>query len=225
MTRQPVRLATLAIGAAMLPCGAAMGAAHSWDIVEIFSSPDGTIQFIELMEAGGNGNETHLNGLWVASDATGNQFDFPGDLDCKDCTAGASLLLATAGFAALDGAPTPDYIITDGFFSIDGDTLDYYFYDTFVFTGDELPLDGFNSLNGDGSTGPNTPRNFAGETGTVNLCPEDLDHSGGVGTADLLALLAAWGTDPGGPPDFDGSGSVGTADLLQLLAAWGPCFE
>ncbi|MCH8164643.1 MAG: hypothetical protein IH889_03455, partial [Planctomycetes bacterium] len=51
----------------------------------------------------------------------------------------------------------------------------------------------------------------------------DLDGTGSVGILDLLALLAAWGTDPGGPPDFDGDGTVGILDLLTLLANWGPC--
>ena len=55
------------------------------------------------------------------------------------------------------------------------------------------------------------------------LCPWDLDGGGGVGVEDLLALLAAWGTNPGGPPDFDGDGLVGVSDLLALLAGWGPC--
>ncbi len=55
------------------------------------------------------------------------------------------------------------------------------------------------------------------------LCPWDSDGSGGVGILDLLALLAAWGSVPGGPPDFDGDGSVGILDLLTLLANWGPC--
>ena len=54
-------------------------------------------------------------------------------------------------------------------------------------------------------------------------CEADLNDDGMVGIADLLALLAAWGTDPGGPPDFDGNGDVGISDLLFLLAAWGPC--
>ncbi len=54
-------------------------------------------------------------------------------------------------------------------------------------------------------------------------CPWDLDVSGGVGISDLLTLLAAWGTDPGGPPDFDGDGYVGILDLLELLANWGVC--
>ncbi len=55
------------------------------------------------------------------------------------------------------------------------------------------------------------------------LCPWDLDNTNVVGTADLLDLLAQWGTDPGGPPDFDGDGTVGILDLLALLANWGRC--
>jgi hypothetical protein len=54
-------------------------------------------------------------------------------------------------------------------------------------------------------------------------CPWDLGGDGSIGTADLLDLLAAWGTNPGHPADFDGDGNVGTADLLELLANWGPC--
>ncbi len=54
-------------------------------------------------------------------------------------------------------------------------------------------------------------------------CPAHLNGDGNVGITDLLELLAAWGTDPGGPPDFDGDGNVGITDLLELLANWGPC--
>ena len=43
--------------------------------------------------------------------------------------------------------------------------------------------------------------------------------------SDLLILLAAWGTDPGGPPDFDDDGNVGVSDLLFLLGEWGPCSQ
>jgi hypothetical protein len=54
-------------------------------------------------------------------------------------------------------------------------------------------------------------------------CPWDLDESGTVDITDFLALLAAWGSDPGGPPDFDNDGSVGITDFLALLANWGNC--
>lgn len=52
-------------------------------------------------------------------------------------------------------------------------------------------------------------------------CPWDLDKSNTVGTNDLLALFAQWGT--AGPADFDESGTVDTNDLLILFANWGPC--
>jgi hypothetical protein len=54
-------------------------------------------------------------------------------------------------------------------------------------------------------------------------CAADLDGDGMVAVTDFLALLAAWGTNPGGPPDLDGDGNVGIVDLLELLTAWGPC--
>ncbi len=55
-------------------------------------------------------------------------------------------------------------------------------------------------------------------------CPWDLDDSADVGITDFLALLAAWGPNPGHRADFDGDGIVGIADFLALLANWGPCF-
>ncbi|MDY7107549.1 MAG: hypothetical protein SYC29_02835 [Planctomycetota bacterium] len=54
----------------------------------------------------------------------------------------------------------------------------------------------------------------------LDPCPPDFDDDGDVDTADLLFLLAAWGTVEG---DVDGDGATGTADLLQLLANWGEC--
>lgn len=53
-------------------------------------------------------------------------------------------------------------------------------------------------------------------------CPWDLD-GGGVGVTDLLVLLSAWGTDPGGLPDFDGDQDVDVLDLLEILNHWGQC--
>ncbi len=60
-------------------------------------------------------------------------------------------------------------------------------------------------------------------SGCVSACPWDLDGSGAVAVADLLALLSAWGPNPGHPADFDGDGAVAVTDLLKLLSNWGPC--
>ena len=54
-------------------------------------------------------------------------------------------------------------------------------------------------------------------------CPADLDGDGAVGVTDFLALLAAWGPNPGHPADLDGDRQVGVTDFLMLLSLWGPC--
>ena len=54
-------------------------------------------------------------------------------------------------------------------------------------------------------------------------CPADVDGSGTVGFADVLAVLADWGPCEGCDGDVDGDGTVGFEDLLAVLAAWGPC--
>ena len=79
------------------------------------------------------------------------------------------------------------------------------------------------TLIGDGCCEGNWLLRAVSSAGVECVCLADLNGDGGVGILDLLALLAAWGTDPGGPPDFDGDGTVGILDLLTLLANWGPC--
>ena len=67
------------------------------------------------------------------------------------------------------------------------------------------------------------PHCALGMTGIITVeagCPADFDGDSDVDTADLLFLLAAWGTPDG---DVDGDNDTDTADLLALLAAWGGC--
>ncbi len=52
----------------------------------------------------------------------------------------------------------------------------------------------------------------------------DIDGDGLVGVADLLILLAGWGSCgdcKDCPTDVNGDCAVGVADLLSLLANWG----
>ena len=74
-----------------------------------------------------------------------------------------------------------------------------------------LPTNGKDSLNRAGVPGPNSPTNFAGESGNVDACPWDLDGDGTTGINDFLSLLADWGNP------------YGISDFLALLAAWGSC--
>jgi hypothetical protein len=54
-------------------------------------------------------------------------------------------------------------------------------------------------------------------------CRADVSGNDAVEVADLLALLGAWGPNPGHPADLDGNGQVGIEDLLEVLGAWGDC--
>lgn len=61
------------------------------------------------------------------------------------------------------------------------------------------------------------------ECAAVSPCPWDLTDDGLVQIEDFLALLAAWGPNPGHPADFNGDNQVGIEDFLALLSNWGAC--
>jgi hypothetical protein len=81
----------------------------------------------------------------------------------------------------------------------------------------------------DGDTGAVLESYFTTPQGmrAIGLLPilEDVDGDGQVGTGDLLAVLAGWGSCPPAgacPADVDGDGVVGATDVLAVLAAWTP---
>jgi hypothetical protein len=212
--------------AATLPLGAAVDAgSHLWQINEVFSSADGTVQFIEMKECCGAHGELFILNKWVESEVTGARYTFASNLTGD--TAHRHLLLATQAFAELPGAPAPDFIIDPHFFDLVADELTYWFYPaaTFTFTAGQLPLDGIHSLRRDGSIIVNSPTNYVGQSGSVLApCdPADFDVDGTVGFADLGALLSAWGPCAGCAADIDEDDDVDFSDLLAMLAAWGPC--
>lgn len=146
---------------------------HLWMFNEVFSNSDGTIQFFELHCPLGANIEVGVNGKNMTSLATGGDFTVSG-LSLSD-TSDKFLLFATAAFAALPGAPAPDFIIPAGsvpFIGIGVDETIKYCpacgYDTFSFLSGALPTDGINSLSFDLSTGTNSPTNFAGDSGSVD---------------------------------------------------------
>jgi hypothetical protein len=165
---------------------------HTWDIDEIYSNADGTIQFIELREAEQADDQTILTLAKVTS--TASTFLFPSDLEDHD-TSAKRLLLGTAAYAAAPGAVAPDFVIPANFFSTSGDTLRFattsnFVYDTFVFGPGALPTDGLQSLSRAG-VAANSPTNSAGQTGS--LVPEP--GTGLLLAAGLLGL--AWSARPG----------------------------
>lgn len=221
--------------ALLLPGGRADAGSHLWDLSEVFSNADGTIQFIELHQPTAACCELGMNGKWVRSLATGNQFTFPANLTGN--TAFTSILLGTAGFAALPGAPAVDHIIPDNFFSTAGDTIELFVYDSVNTTSFPVPLDGTSALQKDHATGvwgtgPNSPTNYAGATGNVDaggppppasgeMVRGDTNADGTVTIADAIAALGylfqGVQVDCISALDIDASGGVDIGDAIQLL--------
>lgn len=167
MTLSPTRLAFVALALGSLATPGALAGGHTWDVNEVFSNADGTIQFIELKETGGGAGEVATAGHQVTSNTS--SFTIPSNVASP--TSFRHILLGTAAFAALPGAPAPDYTIVANFFSINGDLIRYVPYDSLTFGAGVLPTDGLLSLGKAGVTAQNSPTNYANQTGSVNAAP------------------------------------------------------
>ncbi|MGE4619769.1 MAG: PKD domain-containing protein [Planctomycetota bacterium] len=149
----------------------ALAGGHLWDINELYSNSDGSIQFVELHVPMAACCENFMNNKYIRSTVTGAEFLFTGNL--AGDTSFAHLLVATQGFANLPGAPTPDYILPDNFMALSGDTITWYTYDVWNYPTPDLPIDGVMSIQKNLATGQlfvgaNTPTNYNGDTGSVD---------------------------------------------------------
>jgi hypothetical protein len=113
-TIRAVAVAACALCAALIAT-AALATFHTWQIAELYSSADGTVQFIELFEAANSNGQDQLMGRALTSTqgATTRTFTFPSNLP-NASTASKRMLIATSGFAAL-GVVTPDYTVPTPF--------------------------------------------------------------------------------------------------------------
>ncbi len=208
---------------------------HLWDVSEIYSNHDGSVQFIEFFTA--IANQQSLNGHTITATSTVGgvptvkTFTFSGNLSLAapnpSSTANTHMLIATAGFGALAGGRTPDYTLTftpagGPFFNPNADTISLDFahgFDIVTFVGSALPKDGVNSLIEATPSSPaqnfvsgiNSPTNFPNPTppgpGSVNLPPPS--STPGDFTGDNMvtgADLAVWRTN---------FGATGTPTTMQ----------
>lgn len=181
-----LRVAVAGLAGALLIAGPAWAGHHRWDISEAFYASD-SIQFVELVSL--NDGEAGL-GPFSLTSTSGGSLSFVTNLPSA-ATANTWVLCATAGFAALPGAPPPDYVLPDGFLDPAGDTVNYAGVDIVAFPA--FPTDGVTSLSDSGTPGMNTPRNFAGVSGSVNaaLAVPTLPAWAIIGLVGMALLLAS----------------------------------
>lgn len=182
-TRSVHAAALLAALVVLLPAQAALAGHHRWDFSEVFSNEDGTVQFVELFSA--NSGEAALNGWTITS--TSGTFTFVGNLPAD--TANTWVLVGTAAYALAEGAVAPDYVLPDAFFDPAGDTLNYA-GGADIWTVSDVPTNGVDSLDRASGAGPNTPTNFAGETGSIDVSsPGGGSELPGLGVWGIVALI------------------------------------
>jgi hypothetical protein len=148
---------------------AAFASFHTFELDQVYSNADGTVQYVVLREAQGSNGQNAWSGRSLTSTHAGvtKSFAFPADLPAA-ATAGKRVLVGTQGLAAL-GFIAPDYVIPNGFLATDGATLNYAGADTLTYA--TLPTDGVGALNRAGATVPNAATNFAGKTVSFPALP------------------------------------------------------
>lgn len=142
-----------------------------WQISEVFSSADGSIQFIELFTTAAD--QQDLNGRTLStSNATGqlqNSTQLTGNL--SGTTAGRNVLIGTQAFATLTGL-TPDYLINPGFLFTGGGSVNFANgVATLSYQATQIPLNGVQSINGSLVAGTATPTNFANGVSATVVAP------------------------------------------------------
>jgi hypothetical protein len=134
---------------------------HLYQIFQIYSSSDGTVQYVELFQptSTGVGGQNFLAGHTLTG---GSTYDIATNLPNSN-TLGTHVLFATQAFANL-GVVTPDYIIPAGVISAAGGTINYAGVDSVTYAA--LPSNG-SAIARDGSSTTPAPTNFAGQTGSL----------------------------------------------------------
>ena len=164
MPRTIVGLAVALVFGVASPAHAAF---DLWQINEIYKSPDGSVQFVELHTT--FPTQQFTSGQVINSDQAPNPtvtFTFSGDTGSP--TTNHHLLLANAAFDALNCGVQADFTLPDGFLYDPNGALDFVAADFVSYS--SLPTDGILSLGPDGSTtADNSPTNFAGATCSLDL--------------------------------------------------------
>jgi serralysin len=170
----------------------ATAAFHLWQIQEVFTNANGTVQFIEMRDT--SPGETSTSGFKLSANSSGSIQTFT--LTNLTKPTPGSLLFATSGFGSLPGGVTPDFTIPSSFFNPNAASIGISFDgsgDSITFPGSSLPHDGLHSLSDTNIygvpnlvSGTNSPTNLSGSSGSV-VVPEPMAFCGWLTTAILLA--------------------------------------
>ncbi|HTL55986.1 MAG TPA: hypothetical protein VL361_09925 [Candidatus Limnocylindrales bacterium] len=212
-SQRPFRVERLwaGVGTAMLVgLNVAHASFHLWAVTELYSSADGSVQFVKLTNNSSFGTEYFLGGHVITctgSPGISNTFTFPTNLPAVS-TVNKTFLIGTSNLAAVPGGLTPDYIFTNkGPFLF----LNTGVANTVGIIGSveppavytNLPADDVSSLVGLGSSlvaATNSPRNFSDQTNSI--VPISFDSSHLAFTNFVMSFRTATGLNGSPGPTY-----------------------
>lgn len=200
---------------------------HYWQVSELYSSADGTVQYIEMYTPFDGqeyfksfGNNTELKSQNAAGTVTHDSYPIPQDSPAP--TGNHHVLFGTSNLATTLNV-TPDYILPTGNFLLTG-VAGYLAVDSpnwGDFAGVSYPIlpGGSNSYEPFVGSVPGTPTNYAGVVGTFPspAIPGDFDSDNDVDGADFVVWQTNFPKQTGGTlatGDSDGDGDVDGADFV-----------
>jgi len=151
----------------------AQAAFHTWNVNEIYSNADGSVQFIEMREGDGFDGQHFLPGHSIScTSAEGTRtFTFPSNLPSA-ATANKFFVIGTSNLASMPGGLKPDYVFTNAgpFLSLTGGTLNFASgFDVVSYT--NPPTDGSGAMIRSGGSmiavTTNQPVNFSQATNSL----------------------------------------------------------
>ena len=174
----PQRLSNLLLWAGCLaivfPVNVAQAAFHLWSVDEVYSSADGSVQFVKLTTTATG--QSLLSGQSITCTGPGgtHRFTFPANLP-SSTTANKTFLIGTSNLALIPGGVTPDYVFTNAvpFLFQNGGVTNMVGIIGSAETPaayTNLPADGEFSLSGGGSSlavTTNAPKNFSGQSNSI----------------------------------------------------------
>jgi len=188
-----VRMSLFAVFVIALFVTGAAQATEAWRISEIFSSADGSAQYIKLSTT--SDSQQNLAGQTLrafdANGQLGQTFTFPSNLGSTQ-TANTSVLIGTEAFSALSQLPV-DYRLPSGFLFTGGGSVRLGTIDTLTYQREQFPRNGYQAMNALKAAVTANPVNFSGHsallsvdiisvfndaTGIVNLPVVDVPGSG-----------------------------------------------
>ena len=192
------KIASLLIALTLsLAAATAIALPGTFEIEQIYSNADGTVQFVVIHDRGQNDCDAREN-LWAGQILTSSgtqpqtMFVFPTNLPTC-ATSGKNILIATQGFLDL-GLVAPDYVIPNNFVQTPGGTLNFAGVSQVTYAA--LPNDGVHAIDHNGNTIPNLATNLAGASASVvPASPPAARNYQGLWWAAPAGVESGWGVN------------------------------